>query len=106
MGANNATQITLAQPILLEGKKLEAGQYTLFAMPSGKEWTLCVNRKTGIWGTEYDPSADVLRVPLRVEPRSEHVEKLTISVLPKPDGGVLTVDWEKTRLSAAFKKFE
>lgn len=103
LGANHATEITLTQPVLLEGQPLAAGKYTLFAQPSAQEWTLCINRKTGIWGTEYDPAADVLRVPLRVAPLPEHVEKLTISVLPVVGGSVLNIDWEKTRLSVAFK---
>jgi len=102
LGANNATEITFARPVTFAGQNLDAGKYTLFALPEEQGWTLLVNRKTGIWGTEYDPSADVLRVPMRVEPLADHVEQLTISVVPRSDGGVLTVEWEKTRLTARF----
>jgi len=102
LGANNATEIALAQPVRFGDQTLEAGKYTLFALPTEQGWTLLVNRKTGIWGTEYDPSADVLRVPMRVEPLPEYMEQLTISILPTTEGGVFTVDWEKTRLTAAF----
>jgi hypothetical protein len=31
------------------------------------------------------------------------VERFTISVEPRPDGGVLHFDWDTTRASAAFK---
>ncbi|MFN0014843.1 MAG: DUF2911 domain-containing protein [Saprospiraceae bacterium] len=102
LGANNATEITFAQPVIFENQTLPAGKYTLFALPTEQGWTLMINRKTGIWGTEYDAAADVLRVPLLVEALTAYVEQLTISILPLADGGMLTVDWEKTRLKVAF----
>lgn len=104
VGANNATEISFTQPVYFGDQKLEAGKYTLFAMPSDTQWLLMFNGKTGIWGTEYDPSADVLRVPVKVESLSEYVEKLTLSVSPTADGGgVLKIEWEKTRASVGFK---
>ncbi len=104
VGANNATEISFTQPVYFGDQKLEAGKYTLFAMPSDTQWLLMFNGKTGIWGTEYDASADVLRVPVKVESLPEHVEKLTLSVSPTADGGgVLKIEWEKTRASVEFK---
>jgi|APTNR8051073442_1049403.scaffolds.fasta_scaffold02581_5 hypothetical protein len=104
VGANNATEISFTQPVYFGDQKLEAGKYTLFAMPSDTQWLLMFNGKTGIWGTEYDASADVLRVPVKVESLPEHVEKLTLSVSPTADGGgVLKMEWEKTRVFVDFK---
>lgn len=104
VGANNATEISFTQPVYFGDQKLEAGKYTLFAMPSDTQWLLMFNSKTGIWGTEYDASADVLRVPVKVESLPEHVEKLTLSVSPAADGGgVLRIEWEKTRVFVGFK---
>lgn len=82
---------------------MEAGKYTLFAMPAEGNWTLLINKKTGIWGTEYDPSADVLHVPLSLEALPQHVETLTLSVKSGADGGVFQIEWEKTRAWAAFR---
>ncbi|MDZ4679583.1 MAG: DUF2911 domain-containing protein [Saprospiraceae bacterium] len=104
VGANNATEISFTQPVYFGDQKLEAGKYTLFAMPSDTQWLLMFNGKTGIWGTEYDASADVLRVPMTVESLPAHVEKLTLSVMPSPGGGgVLNIEWEKTKTSVRFK---
>lgn len=102
LGANHATEVSLAQPLVFENGKLEAGKYTLFAVPTAAGWQLCFNRKTGIWGTEYDATADMLRVLLREEVLPEHVEKLTISVAASDSGGVFRVDWERTRLAVDF----
>lgn len=103
LGANNATEISFAAPVTVEGKPLPAGTYSLFAMPGESDWTLCINGKTKIWGTEYDPTADVLQVKMTESPLPEHVEKLTFSISPSLTGDVLNVDWERTRLSVVFK---
>ena len=99
VGANNATEISLSRPVQIDEKTLPAGKYTLFAQPTETTWTLCFNKKTSIWGTEYDPTADVLRVPMRIETLPGHVEQFTISI----ENDTLRMDWEKTRLSVSFQ---
>lgn len=102
-GANNATEISFSEPVVIAGQPLDAGRYTLFALPdSEQDWQLCFNKKTGIWGTEYDPAADVLRVPMQVERLPEYVETFTIAVLPEAGGSVLNAYWENTRLWVRF----
>lgn len=104
VGANNATEFTLNHAIIINEKKLEAGKYTLFAMPAHEGWTLMFNKKTVIWGTDYDSTNDVLRVPIAVESIPELVEKLTISFSTAASGGILNIRWEKTKLSLPFEE--
>lgn len=104
-GANNATEINFEAPVLIAGQRLEAGRYSLFALPhSESNWELCINKKNGIWGTEYDPAADVMRVPMRVERLPQHVEQFTISLQPVGNDMLLYADWELTRLSVTVQK--
>lgn len=104
-GANNATEIHFSEPVLVGGQRLEAGGYSLFALPhSETNWELCFNQKTGIWGTEYNPAADVLRVPMRVERLPEHAEQFTISLQSFGNDMSLWADWEQTRLSVTIQK--
>lgn len=104
-GANNATEISFEEPVLIAGQRLEAGRYSLFALPhSETNWELCFNKKTGIWGTEYDPAADVLRVPMQVKRLPEHVEQFTISLQTVGNDMSLWADWEQTRLSITVQK--
>jgi len=51
-GANEATQLETDKDILLEGKKLPAGKYSLYAIPGEKEWKVIINAQTGQWGIE------------------------------------------------------
>jgi hypothetical protein len=52
--------------LLVEGKKLPAGSYTLFVTPGEKEFTITFNSQLGQWGIKRsgeaneDPAKDVL----------------------------------------------
>jgi hypothetical protein len=102
-GANQATVIVINKPIILNGQKLEKGRYSIFTMPRPNECTIMFNKQTDIWGTDYDPSQDVLRLPMKIEMLANFVEQLSISILPSFDGGSLNIEWEKTKASISFE---
>lgn len=101
-GANRATHFTSNRAIVFAGRELPAGTYTLWTLPTRSGWTLIINRQTGQWGTEYDPSHDVLRIPMLVSTLAEPVEQFTISVDPEATGGTVRLTWEKTEARARF----
>jgi hypothetical protein len=75
-GANESTAITFSDDVMIEGEKVEAGTYSLYSVPGEDEWTIIINSKLS-WGTQYDKSADVLRV--QVEPQTgQQVEQFMI----------------------------
>src|SRR5688572_30078188 len=45
LGANEATTITFADPIKVQGQDVPAGTYGLFAIPGPDKWTLILNKK-------------------------------------------------------------
>lgn len=94
-GANLATHLATDRALLVGGAELAPGRYTLFTLPEPHEWTLIVSRQTGQWGTDYDPSLDVARLPMQVvRIAGESVERFTIRVDPEGDGGVLRFQWD------------
>ena len=100
-GANASTRFVTDQPLTFpHNKVLPAGSYSLWTFPSKNGWTLMFNSQANVWGTEYNPAFDVLKVPMQVTPMTEHVEMMTIAVEPE---GRLHVMWEKTRASVNFK---
>lgn len=101
-GANNATVIKLNNPVYFNGKKLDKGRYSIFTIPSTQEWTLIFNSQADIWGTDYNPEFDVFRVPMKTQTIAAPVEKMTIDISPDKNGGILSVEWEKTRATARF----
>src|SRR5712671_7818945 len=45
-GANEATTFVPSADVVVGGKTIPAGTYTLFTIPSADKWTLIVNKKT------------------------------------------------------------
>lgn len=101
-GANEATSLTTDKAIDLGGLAVPAGKYTLYTLPGENDWKLIVNKQTGQWGTDYDEKQDLGRVALKKSATSAAVEQFTISIDKAVKGGVLTLVWENTELTAAI----
>lgn len=93
-GANAATTLTTSADLMIGSLHVPAGKYTLYTIPGEKEWTLIVNTQTGQWGTDYDESKDLGRVPMSVQRVKDSVETFTIGI-----GKNLELTWENTKAS-------
>lgn len=93
-GANAATLFTTSRDLLVGGQPVPAGTYSLFTLPRPDGWTLIVNRQTGQWGTQYDATQDLVRIPLEVRPVAQPVETFTIRVTPEGDAARLRLLWD------------
>ena len=78
-GANAATTFVTDHDITLGGTRVPAGTYTLFSLPTADAWTLIISKKTKEWGTDYDPTADLARIPMTVSSGAP-VEQFTIGI--------------------------
>jgi hypothetical protein len=95
-GANEATQLTTDTPLLIGGQRIPPGRYSLWTVPRPDGATLMINRRTGQWGTHYEPALDLARVEMTRETAAHPVEQFTIAIDPLGDGGVLRLSWEST----------
>ena len=103
-GANAATQFTTSAPIILAGMQVPAGTYTLFTAPHTDEVDLIVNKQTGQWGTEYNPSLNLGRARMISEVAAAPVEKFTISIMPGDNRrGTLVLEWGSVRWTAPIE---
>jgi len=50
-------------PVVIGGTRLSIGAYTMFVIPSQKQWTLIISKSTDMSG-KYDGQQDVVKVPL------------------------------------------
>jgi hypothetical protein len=99
-GANEATTFVPSSDIVVGGKTVPAGSYTIFTVPNADKWTLIINKKTGEWGIPYKYESDELaRVDMKVSKLPSPVENFTISYVKSGSGCILQVDWESTRAS-------
>jgi hypothetical protein len=99
-GADEATTITFAAPVRIEGQALPAGTYALFTVPGKDEWTVVFNKRAKQWGAfSYKDSEDALRV--KVKPAAaEHVEELDFVI----EGSKVVLRWEKLAVPFTVQK--
>ncbi len=103
-GANEATAFITQADLIVGNDTVHKGSYTLYTMPSEKQWKLIINKQTGQWGTVYNPDLDFLRIPLKKKMLKNPVEKFTISLEKNgSNSGVMRLQWEKTDLSLGFR---
>ena len=100
-GANEATKITFTSDVKINGKKLKAGSYSFFAIPTEKNWTLIFNKVADQWGAfEYNDVEDALRV--EVTPEKENncwQEWLAYTITKTSDKtAVVRLEWEKLKV--------
>jgi hypothetical protein len=103
-GANEATAFVTQVDLILGGEEIPRGSYTMYTMPSEKQWKIMINKQTGQWGTVYNPDLDLKRIPLKKKMLKTPVEKFTISLEKTGNSsGVMKLIWEKTELSVNFR---
>jgi hypothetical protein len=90
-GANAATTLVVDRDVLIGDTKVPAGEYTLFSLPTSDAWTLIISKKTKEWGTDYDPTADLVRIPMQTATAGQSLELFTIGVDPS---GVMSFAWD------------
>jgi hypothetical protein len=99
-GANDATTFVASSDVVVGGKTVPAGSYTIFTVPTADKWTLIINKKTGEWGIPYKYESDELaRVDMKVSKLPSPVENFTIRYDKTAGGCMLQLDWETTRAS-------
>ncbi len=96
-GANEATQFSVTDDVMINGQKLPAGSYSLHTIPAKDEWTLVFNGIANQWGSfSYDPSKDTLRVKAKPIASPHLQEWLQFAIEPASDNSAtVTISWEK-----------
>lgn len=97
-GANEATKITFAKAVTINGQLIDAGTYALFTIPSedGK-WTVIINKNADQWGAyDYKESEDVMRFTVLTTKEKALTEQLTFTVSER---GVVVMKWEYLALT-------
>jgi hypothetical protein len=97
-GANEATTFVTSTDLVVGGKSVPAGSYTLWVVPNPDKWTLIINKKTGEWGTPYTYEADELaRIDMKLSKTSSPLENFTIAYDKTATGCTLREEWDTTR---------
>lgn len=99
-GANEATTFTTDKDIMVEGKKLAAGTYALFVIPTEKQWTIIFNKTARQWGAyDYKEKDDALRVTVSPKKSAAMNERLAYRI---NDEG-FSLLWENLEVPVTIK---
>lgn len=104
IGANESTSIHLSGPADIGGAQLQAGSYSIYAIPGDSEWRFLINSNWERWGIPIDGgvrSTEIAGFVATPQPIDNRIETLTYGWEPQPDGtmGHLFLEWENTRVS-------
>jgi len=119
-GANVSTQLKTEVPLVINGKTVAPGTYTMFIDLKPNSWTLIVSnwkaaaqfvadndaQKSGeVFGAYgYTPDKDVVRAPMKMATLPFAVDQLTWEFTDMSDtGGSMLIMWDKTAASVPFR---
>ncbi|HEY4047687.1 MAG TPA: DUF2911 domain-containing protein [Acidobacteriaceae bacterium] len=95
-GANSATALHTDADLNIGGLTVPKGDYTLFVnVKDSNAWELILNKQTGQWGLNYDPSQDLGRVKMEMSKPSTPVETLKYTITGAGGNkGTIQLAWE------------
>ncbi|MEM7414043.1 MAG: DUF2911 domain-containing protein [Gemmatimonadota bacterium] len=103
IGANEPTTIHVAGPANIGGVSVDAGSYSIYAIPNADEWTFFVNSNWERWGVPINDEVRATEIgtfTATPEAIDEFVETLQYSFEPTDDSmGNVVLEWENTRVS-------
>lgn len=99
LGANEATEITFNQNVLLVDQEIQKGTYRMYAIPDKNYFELKLNNELGEWGAfEPDSAQDLVSIQVPAND-SEHTEQFTISLEPLYDNSIKAIfEWSTVEL--------
>jgi hypothetical protein len=99
-GADDATSFVPNVDVIVGGKNVPAGKYTMFTLPTQTKWILIISKQTGEWGIPYPGEQfDFARMEMKVSKLSSPLENFTISFDQAGTSCTMKLDWDTTRAS-------
>ena len=105
-GANDCTQITFKDEVVMGDKKIAAGKYSFFTIPTATDWTIILNSETTGHGTSaYKTENDVHRFTVKSEKSDRFYETFTIEIndFDAKGDASLNLMWENTMVKIPLK---
>lgn len=103
LGANEATSLQLPFNATIGGSAVDAGSYSIYAVPGQTEWEFVLNRQVERWGIPIDDAVkqgDAVSFKRPVSATSAPVEQLTFRWEGTSDSaGQLVMEWEQTQVT-------
>ena len=100
LGANEATELNIYQPVRINDKKVKKGRYTMYCIPYADKWTLIINKESDTWGSfKYEEKKDLLRVDVPVSKQTDILDAFVMAFEKTNTGSNLIIAWDDVKVS-------
>ena len=99
-GANASTKISFSTDVVIEGRKVPAGQYALYTIFNEQEATVILSKNLELWGSiGYSADDDQLRFNVPVKHPTSSYETLTMSFSDfTMNSANFNIKWDHTKV--------
>ncbi|HNQ27795.1 MAG TPA: DUF2911 domain-containing protein, partial [Aquaticitalea sp.] len=108
-GANEATTFITNKDLMIEGKRMPKGEYTLWTIPHDTAWNVIFNTKQYPWGVDEqmramrEPQFDLINIIQPVKSIEKPVEQFTIAFDNTTDELKMTLVWDLTKIEVPME---
>jgi len=100
-GADNSTKISFDTDVIISGKTIQSGTYSIFSVPNKESWEIIFYSDVELWGVPRDWSDDKIvfssMFDVKKLKKSNNVETFTISFNDLTNNDVnMNISWENT----------
>lgn len=107
-GANEATTFETNKKLIIEGKTLPQGKYSLWTIPGENSWTIIFNSEYSQWGinsngeANRDPVRDVVSIDVPSVRQDNVLEQFTIDFHQIGEEAEMVLMWDQTIVAMPF----
>jgi len=99
-GAGYCTKVSFDKDVTIDGKKVPAGKYSLFTIPTPEQWTIILNTDTTLYGSYwYKKEKDVFRTTVTPKNSPRYYETLTIDIDLIPNNARIFISWADVQVN-------
>ena len=103
LGMNKPTVLETSGDLVVAGKELKAGKYSLWAKRTGQDsWILAFHPEVPGWGVPVKTEGFAAELPLTVGKATDTAEQLTISLADSQGKGEVKIHWGTAQLTGSF----
>ena len=98
VGANQTTEVTFFNDVVIGDTEVKAGRYGLFAEINDGEWEFILHDAVQSWGhANFDEKSIIVKVKSKTEKTPKTLEALSMTFVKKDDENIhLVIGWEDT----------
>jgi hypothetical protein len=105
-GANENTTVSFSDDVVIDGKTLKKGKYSLYTIPKVESWEIIFYKTTDNWGNpeEWKEENVALKATVKPETLNKSVETFTIGISGLDNNfAFLEIYWENSYAAVKFE---